>query len=661
VIGTESNRTLHARPHAATDVDAVSEVRTRTKASAVEMPSKAQCWVVSYARRRADGSREGASKEGLLTVPKESSVMLLHTHPDGARLAHCAYTPGLSPGKRMPVGDYDCELLMLSPHGGGGNPAYAAAFVRPGEVLPNMTPYKEEGWLEWLGLDDLHEDGDSRVPVVLRAPHLPSAHDPQPTTPISFAPSNAYGREDRHEQQRRERDAYEHERNAQSTRTADTYYQQPPQQQQQQQQQQQYQRHQQQYHHQHAQPVLAQTVGGALMAASASITERVPSADNRHSHTPAPAPVPVPAPITRPRESVFHDEDVDDEAAFAEHVRFDPVREQPVRAVTTPTIGGTIDELDALRAKLAELERLTGTTVEEAERALEADLVKTREFVPDLLVVDTNEAAPVQEPASALSTLATETPKSLPMVTKSSPPSMTSVVAAYASPARNVAAPVRERVQHVPVIEVPPAISVSANIFKTSASHNTTRAQITAIKTVVEAEIPPPLPSQPAAHAPVVRATPQVVKSISAAPKPSVVAVTPEEVDANDAWAAAVARRNRSVDEDDSDSSDVDDDAPSRAPAKVVHVVSTSSKNTSATLTVVSDGSGSGGGAVSTRAVMFENGSTPPKAVVPPARPPAAASKLSSAQVSEPDYGSGSVAARASIFGEQTSVSRRRD
>ena len=635
-----------------THVDAVSEVRTRTKASAVEMPSKAQCWVVSYARRRADGSRDGASKEGLLTVPKESSVMLLHTHPDGARLAHGAYTPGLSPGKRMSVGDYDCELLMLSPHGGGGNPAYAAAFVRPGEVLPNMTPYKEEGWLEWLGLDDLHEDGDSRVPVVLRAPHLPSANDPQPTTPISFAPSNAYRQEDRYEQQRRERDAYEHERNAQSTRTADTHYQQQPQQPQPQQ----HEQYHYQRHHQHAQPVPAQTVGGALMAASAPVTERMPSADHRYTRTPAS--VPVPAPTTRPRESVFHDEYVDDdEAAFAEDVRFDPVREQPVQAVTTPTIGGTSDELDALRAKLAELERLTGTTVEEAERALEADLVKTREIVPDLLVVDANEAAPLQEPASASSTLALETPKSPPMAAKSSPPSMTSVVASYVSPARNVAAPVRERVQHVPVIEVPPAISVSANIFKTNASHNTTQAQITAIKTVAEAEIPPPLPTQPV---PQVRATPQVVKSIPAAPKPSVLAVTPEEVDANDAWAAAVARRNRSVDDDESGSSDVDDDAPSRAPAKVVHVVSTSSKNTSATLNV-SSGSGSGGGAVSTRTAMFENGSTPPKAVAPPLRPPAAAPKPSSAQVSEPDYGSGSVAARASIFGEQTSVSRRRD
>jgi hypothetical protein len=635
-----------------THVDAVSEVRTRTIASAVEMPSKAQCWVVSYARRRADGSRDGASKEGLLTVPKESSVMLLHTHPDGARLAHGAYTPGLSPGKRMSIGDYDCELLMLSPHGGGGNPAYAAAFVRPGEVLPNMTPYKEEGWLEWLGLDDLHEDGDSRVPVVLRAPHLPSANDPQPTTPISFAPSNAYRQEDRYEQQRRERDAYEHERNAQSTRTADTHYQQQPQQPQPQQ----HEQYHYQRHHQHAQPVPAQTVGGALMAASAPVTERMPSADHRYTRTPAS--VPVPAPTTRPRESVFHDEYVDDdEAAFAEDVRFDPVREQPVQAVTTPTIGGTSDELDALRAKLAELERLTGTTVEEAERALEADLVKTREIVPDLLVVDANEAAPLQEPASASSTLALETPKSPPMAAKSSPPSMTSVVASYVSPARNVAAPVRERVQHVPVIEVPPAISVSANIFKTNASHNTTQAQITAIKTVAEAEIPPPLPTQPV---PQVRATPQVVKSIPAAPKPSVLAVTPEEVDANDAWAAAVARRNRSVDDDESGSSDVDDDAPSRAPAKVVHVVSTSSKNTSATLNV-SSGSGSGGGAVSTRTAMFENGSTPPKAVAPPLRPPAAAPKPSSAQVSEPDYGSGSVAARASIFGEQTSVSRRRD
>ena len=635
-----------------THVDAVSEVRTRTIASAVEMPSKAQCWVVSYARRRADGSRDGASKEGLLTVPKESSVMLLHTHPDGARLAHGAYTPGLSPGKRMSIGDYDCELLMLSPHGGGGNPAYAAAFVRPGEVLPNMTPYKEEGWLEWLGLDDLHEDGDSRVPVVLRAPHLPSANDPQPTTPISFAPSNAYRQEDRYEQQRRERDAYEHERNAQSTRTADTHYQQQPQQPQPQQ----HEQYHYQRHHQHAQPVPAQTVGGALMAASAPVTERMPSADHRYTRTPAS--VPVPAPTTRPRESVFHDEYVDDdEAAFAEDVRFDPVREQPVQAVTTPTIGGTSDELDALRAKLAELERLTGTTVEEAERALEADLVKTREIVPDLLVVDANEAAPLQEPASASSTLALETPKSPPMAAKSSPPSMTSVVASYVSPARNVAAPVRERVQHVPVIEVPPAISVSANIFKTNASHNTTQAQITAIKTVAEAEIPPPLPTQ---QVPQVRATPQVVKSIPAAPKPSVLAVTPEEVDANDAWAAAVARRNRSVDDDESGSSDVDDDAPSRAPAKVVHVVSTSSKNTSATLNV-SSGSGSGGGAVSTRTAMFENGSTPPKAVAPPLRPPAAAPKPSSAQVSEPDYGSGSVAARASIFGEQTSVSRRRD
>ena len=572
------------------------------------MPSKAQCWVVSYARRRADGSRDGASKEGLLTIPKEANVMLLHTHPDGARLAHGAYTPGLSPGKRMSIGAYECELLMLSPHGGGGNPAYAAAFVRPGEVLPNMTPYKEEGWLEWLGLDDLHDDDVNRVPVVLRAPQLPSADDPQPTVPITFARTTFDVREDIYEQQRRERNMYEHERSTQSARMVDYHYQQHhPQYQQPQNQQPQY-----------AQP--AQTVGGALMsAASATVPERNPSV-NVHRSPPSAAP--------RLRESVFDDEYIDDdEVAFAEDVRFDNVPE-PAREVETATVRGTSDELDALRAKLAELERLTGTTVEEAERALESDLVKTHAIVPELLVVHAEKDAPSQEPAAEIPESAHESTPVPPMDVSASPVDVV------------VTAP------HVSVIEVPPAVSVSANIFKTSESQSTNQMQGQAIETIANAEIQA-TPSAPAAHAPVVRASPQVVKPIPSAPQPSIVAVTPEEVDANDAWAAAVARRNRSVDEEDSDSSDVEDDTPSRAPAKVVRVVSsTNEKNAPATLN-----------SVSTRAVMFENGSTSSESRSIPSAPV----QVKTPEADDVQYVAGSVAARASLFGEQTSLHRRRD
>ena len=143
------------------------------------MPTKAQCWVVSYARVR-DGASRSASAEGLLTIPQRHNLMLLHTHPDGARLAHAAHVVGLSPGRKVRVGDYECELLMLAPHGGGGNPAYAAAFVMPGEILPTMNAMnKDESWLTWLGLDD---EFDQHERVQLRAPQLPHPDDPQPVS-----------------------------------------------------------------------------------------------------------------------------------------------------------------------------------------------------------------------------------------------------------------------------------------------------------------------------------------------------------------------------------------------------------------------------------------------------------------------------------------------
>ena len=153
------------------------------------MPTKAQCWVVSYSKAR-DGTIQSPSAEGLLAVPRESSIIMLHMHPDGARLAHAPYVVGLSPGRRVQVGDYECELLMLSPHGGGGNPAYAAAFCLPGEILPSLTQKNgDEGWLSWLGLDD---DFDYDEPVQLCAPQLPRPNDPQPTSPIPFGYGGDY-------------------------------------------------------------------------------------------------------------------------------------------------------------------------------------------------------------------------------------------------------------------------------------------------------------------------------------------------------------------------------------------------------------------------------------------------------------------------------------
>ena len=687
------------------------------------MPSKPQCWIASYVHRRAPNGARSPSSEGLLTIPKDAAVALLHTHPGGARLAHAAAPHGLSPGKRVEIGEYDVELLMLAPHGGGGNPAYAAAFARPGEPLPTMTPYKEEGWLTWLGLDDVSNDTER---VVLRAPALPNASDAQPTTPIAFA---AYA-EGAYERRRSEREAYENERMETRDRARirdDGRVEENA-----------------RYVPERPSAARAHTVGAAAMAAHA------PAA--REPARAAPAREPAPA---RRRESVFHDEYLDhDEEKFKEDVRFEAAPER-VREVEPPTTRGTRDEMEALRAKLAELERLTGTTSEEAERALEADLMRARELVPDLVITKVKdeevtriEAAPASAPPPE------PEPKRAPPEPEIFRAAATSAPKVIAYKAPEVQVPARVIPQHEAVIEVPPAVSVSANIFKAKASAlsepatspkpQSPKPQGSGRIGVVETESLPavrapsahapvvretaradeplastPTPSvatmavtpeevdandawaaavarrnrsvdddsiassavvdtptspavrAPSAHAPVVRASARADKPLAPTPTPSVVAVTPEEVDANDAWAAAVARRNRSVDDDSSSSSDNDDDddGPSRVlPPTIVRVVA-ASKTSSPTPST----------AVSSRAAAFERTSASHTALTtasipstasivhhhreskpnvfptasPRASPPAAAPAPALA-LDDVSYVSGAVAARARAFGEQT-------
>lgn len=118
----------------------------------------AAVWMCTYAPCLASGGR-GPTAEGMLTLPVDSHQMHLFTHPDGVRLASAPRASHLSPGARLQVGDYALQVVLLAPHG-DGNPAYDAAFARPGESIPRRTPgwEEEESWeealLSWFGLGE---------------------------------------------------------------------------------------------------------------------------------------------------------------------------------------------------------------------------------------------------------------------------------------------------------------------------------------------------------------------------------------------------------------------------------------------------------------------------------------------------------------------------
>ena len=121
-------------------------------------------WMVRFAPYLLSGGL-GPAMEGMLTLPIESDRMCLHSHPDGALLAD-APRAAVEPGEKMRMGDYGVQVVDRATHG-DGNPAYAAAFARAGEVvrepprgaLPgNYWDEVEESWedtlLSWFGLTE---------------------------------------------------------------------------------------------------------------------------------------------------------------------------------------------------------------------------------------------------------------------------------------------------------------------------------------------------------------------------------------------------------------------------------------------------------------------------------------------------------------------------
>jgi hypothetical protein len=456
-------------------------------------------------------------------VPRESSIIMLHTHPDGARLAHAPYVVGLSPGRRVRVGDYECELLMLSPHGGGGNPAYAAAFCLPGEILPSLTPKSgDEGWLSWLGLDD---DFDYDEPVQLRAPQLPRPDDPQPTSPIPFG----YGGDCvvRTTVQTSTSNG-QAQMQAHMSRTNQSY-----------------------------QPMPAEPSRTApVKPVEPSIPRERVNPEPREGRG-------TDAPRHSPRavfEEEFLREEEDEEEAFQRQIRFGTESTNPVVAAKTEfhhqSTKGTIDDMEALRHKLRELERLTGLTAEQAE----LELKETEEVVTE----QTDGRREVEEEEEAKETKQGD---SAPLTAM-------------------------ELVRHHEAEVEVPKVSVSSNIFKANEKKTPTQEGAKLVGTGLES-----LSSLRVER-----------KAELTASAPS---VTPEELNANDAWAAAIARRNRSVDESDDESSD-DESSSSRAKAAV-------------------------------QRISIAKGQTQkyaaPAAAVAAEEPPA--------------FGRGSVAARASVFGEQ--------
>lgn len=579
---------------------------------------KAKCWVVSYAPSDEGdrGVARAPRREGLLCV--RADVTTLHRHPDGARLAHGPVTRGMSPGTKLRVGRYACELLMLAPHGGGGNPAYAAAFVAPGETIPAATSDGGSSWLEWF-LDEESDEGKFE----LRAPPLPRPDDPQPMEPIPFeyypvgAPRYATAHrayDERaaasYETPRMAVESYERER--------------------------------------------GHTTGPAVMV-------------NAYTSAPAPKPVsirqtevqrpraepPASAPAESPRvlrASVFEEEFLDDES-FAREVRFDngAVSTETVNVVLAPSTGGTLDEMDSLRKQLAELERLTGVSADDAERVLNEDLSRNSEVSTEKMVPEIAIASP-KGPPNGGATPVKPTVSLAPAPTIVSPPVRESV-----SVSQNA------------VVEVPATVSVSSNIFKANDSGVATKPAFAARATIstTETESPSDPPQAatvtPAACAPVVRASPQNGKPLAPVPVPSVVAVTPHEVETNDAWAAAVARRNRSVDE----SSDEDDLEDVRIPTKIVQNIAKQPNRVhldgETDVNARQSGVSPSVSRVSVERKVVVSPSASPSVVSPGIASRAAAFEKPHVATStvEGEYRTGSVAQRASLFGEQASFRKK--
>ena len=169
-----------------------------------EVATRAECWMCSYCPVLASGKR-GPATEGMLTVQIGTPNLTLHTHPRGEPLArHPKPARPIDHGFYVEMGDYVVQALRpASDIDGGQNPAFDAAFLYPGQVLPphltrNMQQHaharqheEEDEWdalLSWFGLGGGGDDERDALPAPKRYRFEPGRVDVVPGDSPARAP-----------------------------------------------------------------------------------------------------------------------------------------------------------------------------------------------------------------------------------------------------------------------------------------------------------------------------------------------------------------------------------------------------------------------------------------------------------------------------------------
>ena len=129
--------------------------------------TRAECWMCSYCPVLASGKR-GPATEGMLTVQIGTPNLTLHTHPRGEPLArHPKPNRPIDHGFYVEMGDYVVQALR--PAGdidGGQNPAFDAAFLYPGQVLPpHLT--RRQHHAAHAGRNRLHDEEEDEWDALL--------------------------------------------------------------------------------------------------------------------------------------------------------------------------------------------------------------------------------------------------------------------------------------------------------------------------------------------------------------------------------------------------------------------------------------------------------------------------------------------------------------
>ena len=175
-----------------------------------EVATRAECWMCSYCPVLASGKR-GPATEGMLTVQIGTPNLTLHTHPRGEPLArHPKPARPIDHGFYVEMGDYVVQALRpASDIDGGQNPAFDAAFLYPGQVLPphltrNMQQHaharqheEEDEWdalLNWFGLGGGGDDERDALPAPKRAgfPPIPNPGETTYHAHPSVRPEHVY-------------------------------------------------------------------------------------------------------------------------------------------------------------------------------------------------------------------------------------------------------------------------------------------------------------------------------------------------------------------------------------------------------------------------------------------------------------------------------------